>query len=193
MSASNFPGYHSSSYSSRTLSCPAKTTLVQESLSHGIHWEAPELHCSHLHDQSTEMMLEEKYFLRKSWFVKPNSNGIFAWYAFSQLESGDFPKKSAFLWKQTAAESSQYHLWLHDSRSYPPVIKPSPSVHTNNHLLNLVGKTKQNKPQHIDLICLGLGMQGKTQGTRLALMGARCFMWWLQQADNLTWLSDADS
>lgn len=96
------------------------------------------------HYQSTETILEEKYYKKKSWFVKPNSNCIFVWYVFYQLQSGAFPKESAFLWKQTAAESSQHHLWLQDSRCYPPVIKQFHSLHANNHLLNLVGK----KPKH---------------------------------------------
>jgi len=70
MSALKFPGYHSLSYSSRTLSPPAKTTLVQQSLSHRIHcgrtnWEAPQLQSKHLHAQTREMMLEEKSFFKK--------------------------------------------------------------------------------------------------------------------------------
>lgn len=96
-----------------------------------------------------------KIFKKKRVGLSNPTQTTFLHYMFSQLQSGAFPKKSAFLWKQTAAESSQCHLWLQDSRSYLPVIKPSPSLHGNNHLLNLVAKKPQTKQHWFDFSLFG--------------------------------------
>lgn len=67
-------------------------------------------------------------------------------------------------------------------RSYPSVIKPSPSLQANNYLWSLVEfkkKTTQQNQQNT----LGLGGWGKIYSPS-AWMGTRWFMWWLQWVDN---------
>lgn len=115
----------------------------------------------------------------KRWLVKPELNCMFVWYVFSQLKSGGFPKEPAFLGKQTAAESSQYHLWLQDSRSDPPVTKSTPSLQANAHLLNLVGKNKQTCNTHwVDLPWFGHVWEDPRSSS--ARIGVRWFIRWLQ-------------
>lgn len=161
MSASNFPGYHSSSYSSRTLKLPYTDTTCPGEL---IGWSSLGKHKL----GSTRTTLEPLTQSEQRWCWKKNIKKqtnkrvglssptqtafLLAW----QLQSGTFPKEPYENRQLLKAPNIIY-----DSRIQDLILLwLNHPLHSMQIITFWICWFKKKK-NHIDLICLGLGMWGE--------------------------------